>query len=209
MVQSDEVTKMVEHNILITSVGGQGGITLAKVLAQAALSQGLNVKVGETLGMAQRGGSVQSHVRIGESVYGSLIPKGMCDVLLSLEPSEAVRVPEYLRSGTRVILSTSPIYPISVILKEATYPELPNITAALKKIGCKVYAFDAKALSIDANAPTSLNIVVLGAYAALDEGIITNESLRKAIGEALSRRFLDANMRAFEKGYTAMKKLVS
>jgi indolepyruvate ferredoxin oxidoreductase beta subunit len=199
---------MGEHNILITSVGGQGGITLAKVLAQAALSQGLNVKVGETLGMAQRGGSVQSHVRIGESVYGSLIPKGKCDVLLSLEPSEAVRVPEYLGPGTRVILSTAPVYPISVMLKEAKYPELPKIISALEKVGCKVYAFDAMALTIDAGAPTSLNIVVLGAYAALNEGILTNESLRKAIGEALSKRFLDANIRAFEKGYMAMNKLM-
>jgi len=198
---------MGQYNILITSVGGQGGITLAKVLAYAALNQGLDVKVGETLGMAQRGGSVQSHVRIGDGVYGSLIPRGKCDVLLSLEPSEAVRVPEYLGPGTKVILSTAPVYPIPVMLKEALYPELSKITLALEKIGCNVYAIDARTLAIDADASTSLNIVVLGAYAALNEGILTNESLRKSLGEALSRKLLEANLRAFEKGYEAMNKL--
>ncbi len=197
----------MEHNILITSVGGQGGITLARVLAYAALAQGLNVRVGETLGMAQRGGSVQSHVRIGECVHGSLIPKGRCDVLLSLEPSEAVRIPEYLGPGTRVILGTTPIYPIPVILKEAQYPELTLITSALEKIGCRVYAIDAKGLALEADAPTSLNIVVLGAYAALN-GVLTKESLRKAMGESLPKRFFDVNNRAFKEGYEVMEKML-
>jgi indolepyruvate ferredoxin oxidoreductase beta subunit len=197
----------LEHNILITSVGGQGGITLARVLADAALAQGLNVRVGETLGMAQRGGSVQSHVRIGEGVHGSLIPKGRCNVLLSLEPSESVRVPEYLGHGTMAILSTNPVYPIPVMLKEAKYPGLPSIISALEKIGCRVYTLDAKSLAIDADAPTSINIVILGAYAAL-VSVLTAESLQRALGEALSRRFLDANTRAFNKGYAEMKKMI-
>ncbi|MCX6656300.1 MAG: indolepyruvate oxidoreductase subunit beta [Candidatus Bathyarchaeota archaeon] len=196
-----------EHNILITSVGGQGGVTLAKVLAHAALIQGLDVMVGETLGMAQRGGSVQSHIRVGEGAYGSLIPKGRCNFLLSLEPSEAVRVPEYLSPSTIVILSTTPVYPIPVMLKEAIYPELTQIILALEKIGCKVYTLEARGLASEANAPASLNIVILGAYAALS-GLITVDSMRKALYEALSKRFLEANMRAFDKGYYAMKKLL-
>jgi indolepyruvate ferredoxin oxidoreductase beta subunit len=196
----------MEHNILITSVGGQGGITLAKILAEAALKQGLDVMVGETLGMAQRGGSVQSHVRVGEGVHGSIIPKGKCNFLLSLEPSEAVRVPEYLSPNTKVILSTTPVYPIPVMLKEAIYPELTQIISALEKIGCKVYALEARDLASEANAPTSLNIVILGAYAALS-GLITADSLRKALRETLSKKFLEANTRAFDKGYYAMKKL--
>ena len=81
-----------EYNILISSVGGQGGITLARILSNAALTQGLNVRIGETLGMAQRGGAVQSHVRVGTSVYGALIRRGGADVLIALEPSEAVRL---------------------------------------------------------------------------------------------------------------------
>ena len=197
----------MEHNVLITSVGGQGGVTLAKIIAHAALRQGLDVKVGETLGMAQRGGSVQSHIRVGESAHGSLIPKGRCNFLLSLEPSEAVRVPEYLSPSTKVILSTTPVYPIPVMLKEAIYPELAQIISALEKIGCRVYPLEANDLASEANAPTSLNMVILGAYAALGS-LITVDSLRKALSEALSKRFLEANTRAFDKGYYAMKKLL-
>ena len=198
----------MEHNILINSIGGQGGIALARVLAHAALDEGLNVRVGETLGMAQRGGSVQSHIRIGEDVHGSLIPRGRCDVLLSLEPSEAVRTPEYLGPGTRAILNTTPVYPIPVLLKEATYPELPKLTSALERIGCRVYKVNARRLALEADAPASLNIVILGAYASLGEGVLSTESLRKAMGESLSKRFLEANNKAFDKGYEAMEKML-
>ena len=198
----------MEHNILINSIGGQGGIALARVLAHAALDEGLNVRVGETLGMAQRGGSVQSHVRIGEDIHGSLIPRGRCDVLLSLEPSEAVRTPEYLGPGTRAILNTTPVYPIPILLKEATYPELPKLTSALERIGCRVYKVNARRLALEADAPASLNIVILGAYASLGEGVLSTESLRKAMGESLSKRFLEANNKAFDKGYEAMEKML-
>ena len=198
----------MEHNILINSIGGQGGIALARVLAHAALDEGLNVRVGETLGMAQRGGSVQSHVRIGEDIHGSLIPRGRCDVLLSLEPSEAVRTPEYLGPGTRAILNTTPVYPIPVLLKEATYPELPKLTSALERIGCRVYKVNARRLALEADAPASLNIVILGAYASLGEGVLSTESLRKAMDESLSKRFLEANNKAFDKGYEAMEKML-
>jgi indolepyruvate ferredoxin oxidoreductase beta subunit len=197
----------LEHNILITSVGGQGGITLARILGHAALAQGLNVRVGETLGMAQRGGSVQSHVRIGENVHGSLIPKGRCDVLLSLEPSEAVRLPEYLHPGTNVILATTPVHPIPVILNEAKYPELSQIKSALEKIGCRVYPLDAKNLALEVDAPTSLNMVILGAYTAL-ESVLARNSIKKALCEVLPKRFLEANTRALDRGYAEMRKML-
>jgi len=198
----------LEHNILISSVGGQGGVALARVLADAAMDQGLSVRVGETLGMAQRGGSVQSHVRIGENIHGSLMPLGGCDVLLSLEPSESLRAPEYLGSKTRAILNTAPVYPIPVLLKEATYPAFAKVASALEGLGCRVYGIDAHELALRANAPSSLNIVILGAYAALGEGVLTAESLRKAVVDFLSKRFLEANIRAFEEGYRAMEKLL-
>jgi indolepyruvate ferredoxin oxidoreductase beta subunit len=195
----------MEHNILITSVGGQGGITLARVIAQAAIKQRLNVRVGETLGMAQRGGSVQSHIRIGKGVHSPLIPRGGCDVLLSLEPSEAVRAPEYLGPGAIAIVNTTPVLPIPVLLGEAEYPPLERIISALEKIGCTVYTLDARGIADSVDAPTSLNIVILGAYAAIS-GVLNTEALCWALGEALSKRYLDANLRAFDAGYAEMKK---
>ena len=118
-----------------------------------------------------------------------------------------MRVPEYLSPITKVILSTTPVYPIPVMLKEAVYPELTQIISTLEKIGCKVYTLEARNLASEANATTSLNIVILGAYAAFNS-LITADSLRKALSEDLSKRFLEANTRAFDKGYYAMKKLL-
>jgi Pyruvate/2-oxoacid:ferredoxin oxidoreductase gamma subunit len=89
----------------------------------------------------------------------------------------------------------------------AISPELTQIISALEKIGCKVYTLEASDLASEANAPTSLNMVILGAYAALSS-LITVDSLRKALHEALSKRFLEANTGAFDKGYYAMKKLL-
>lgn len=105
-------------------------------------------------------------------------------------------------------MSTAPVYPIPVMLKEETYPELDVITAALERIGCRVHALDARELAIGAEAPASLNVVVLGAYAALEEGVIGTESMRRALGEALPRRFLEQNKRAFDLGYTEMQRLL-
>lgn len=182
-------------------------MTLARVLAGSALAQGLNVRVGETLGMAQRGGSVQSHVRIGENIHSPLMPRGKCSVLLSLERSEAVRVPEYLSPDTKAIVATTAVFPIPVLLGEAKYPELSAITEALNRISCKVYTLQAAELAREANAPTSLNMVVLGAYDALNENVLETKSIRAALHEALPNRFIAPNTRAFDKGYEAMKAL--
>ncbi|MCK4582846.1 indolepyruvate oxidoreductase subunit beta [Candidatus Bathyarchaeota archaeon] len=192
-----------EYNILISSVGGQGGITLSRVIANAAMSQGLNLRLGETLGMAQRGGAVQSHVRLGEDVHGSLIPEGGADDLLALEPSEAVRVSKYLGPQTRVILNTAPTYPIPVMLKQVKYPSLDEITGALESIGCEVHAVDASRIARETEAPRSLNIAVLGAYMALGEAVLTEDAVKESLRNTLPARYLEQNLRAYEGGRQA------
>ena len=198
-----------EYNILITSVGGQGGVTLARILSQAAMIQGLNVRVGETLGMAQRGGAVQSHVRIGDAVHGPLIPHGKTDVLLSLEPSESIRTPEYLSPRTKAIVNTSFVHPISVMLGDEKPSDLDAIISALRDISPKVYTLDAKRISASLGVPGSLNVVMLGAYSALDENIISDESLKLALAESTPRRFLEQNTRAYEAGYEEMVSMMT
>ena len=192
-----------EYNILISSVGGQGGITLSRVIANAAMSQGLNLRLGETLGMAQRGGAVQSHVRLGEDVHGSLIPEGGADALLALEPSEAVRVSKYLGPQTRVILNTAPTYPIPVMLKQVKYPSLDEITGALESIGCEVHAVDASRIARETEAPRSLNIAVLGAYMALGEAVLIEDAVKESLRNTLPARYLEQNLRAYEGGRQA------
>jgi len=193
-----------EYNLIISSVGGQGGITLASVVANAAMSQGLNLRVGETLGMAQRGGAVQSHIRLGDGVHGFLIPSGEADALLALEPGEAVRVSKYLGPKTRVIINTTPTYPIPVMLGQATYPSLEEITDALEAIGCEVHAIDATRIARETEAPRSLNIAVLGAYMELGEAVLTEDAVNESLKKTLPARYLEQNLRAYEGGRKAL-----
>lgn len=197
-----------EYNLLISSVGGQGGITLARIISRAALSQGLRVRVGETLGMAQRGGSVQSHVRLGEDVYGPLIPDGRSDVLISMEPAEALRVSKYIGKRTTIIMNTSPYLPISVLLKEAIYPEITEIVSILKKLGDRVYTINATELAEKAGSSRSLNIVMLGSYMSLENPILTLETIKEAMATSLPSRYMEQNTRALTIGMEKMKKLI-
>lgn len=198
-----------EHNILISSVGGQGGITLARILSSAVMVMGLNVRVGETLGMAQRGGSVSSHVRIGSQAYGPSISRGSADVVLSLEPAEALKAVEYIGRETKVIVNTAPSVPSSVVLGQSTYPTLEEIVVTLKKITEEVYTLDATRLARKAGTMRSLNVVALGAYMALGEGVLTIDSVKAAIADNVPVRYLEQNMKAFELGLIQMKKTIS
>jgi indolepyruvate ferredoxin oxidoreductase beta subunit len=197
-----------EHNILVSSVGGQGGVTLTRVLSTAAFSQGLNVIVGETLGMAQRGGSVMSHVRVGPGVHGPMIPRGGCDVLLSLEPAEALRVVDYLRRRTRVVLNTAPSPSPLALLGEVRYPEIEEILGVLDRIAGVVYPVDATRLASEAGSQRSMNMVILGAYAALGEPVPSRGSIEDAMASSLPQRFLEQNKRAFNLGLEAMRELI-
>ncbi|MDH5441780.1 MAG: indolepyruvate ferredoxin oxidoreductase subunit beta [Candidatus Bathyarchaeota archaeon] len=197
-----------EYNVLIASVGGQGGITLARILSNAALSQGLNVRVGETLGMAQRGGSVQSHVRFGGDVHGPLIPERGSDVLLSLEPAEALRVAKYIGKKTTVIMNTHPVLPTSVLLNETTYPEIDQILSILRKIGGSVHPLNALELAKKAGFSRSLNIVMLGAYVALGNQILTLDAIKEAMVASLPSRYMEQNMRALEMGIVKMRESI-
>ena len=198
-----------EHNILISSVGGQGGITLARILSNAAMKRGLNVRVGETLGMAQRGGSVSSHVRIGSQVYGPSISRGGANVVLSLEPAEALKAIEYIGKQTKVIVNTAPTVPSSVVLGQSKYPKLDDIVATLKEATDEVYTLNATGLAREAGTTRSLNVVALGAYMALGEDVLTFKSVKAVIAASVPARYLEQNMKAFELGLTRMKKVIS
>jgi len=202
-----------EHNILIASVGGQGGITLSRIIARAAMKMGYRVIVGETLGMAQRGGPVQSHVRIGSQVYGPLIPEGRCHILIALEPVEALRAARYLSPESTILLNEASLPPITAILGEVSYPTLREVVEALNRIGCGVYHLNAEKLALEAGSKRCLNVVMLGAYMAYMEAeklnIITMEAAEEAVGESVPSRYLEANLRALRLGYETLMKSMS
>ncbi|WP_406678266.1 indolepyruvate oxidoreductase subunit beta [Moorella sp. ACPs] len=190
-------------DILIAGVGGQGIILASRALASAAVTAGLPVRTAETIGMAQREGSVVSHVRLGVSEAGPLIPYGAADILLALEPAEACRNLKYLRPGGRALVSTAPVIPVLAALGSSPYP-LEDILAYLQSNlpGCR--CLDALALAREAGSPRTLNLVMLGALANFGLPFPADILLAEAL-KLLPASVHDMNRRAFELGRRALE----
>jgi len=195
----------MEFNILICGVGGQGTILASYVLGNAALKDGHKVRLGEIHGMAQRGGSVVSHVRMGDEVYGTVIPEGKADIIVAFEPLEALRNLSYLKNGGKTILNTEQINPISVSLGESEYPPLDEILSNLSEKG-KVYHFNATEIAKKVGNQVTMNMVMMGALSLL-ETPIKNETLLETIVSVLSKK-AEINMKAFEAGRKKMENIM-
>jgi len=186
-------------DIIVVGVGGQGILTCSNILAKASMNAGLNVITSEVHGMAQRGGSVKVHVRIGE-VYSPLIPIGSADVMIALEPVEALRKAEFLNENTLVLMNTKPIVPISVTLGIASYPDVENVVEVIKGLSRRVIHFDAVKIAEDAGDVRSMNVVMLGALVKHTD-IFSLEDLERAIKDVLPKKLHDVNIRALRLGY--------
>jgi len=197
----------METNIIITGVGGQGSILVSHIIAEAALKEHgdkYRVRVGETFGAAQRGGAVASHVRIGEAVFGPLVSRGAADLIVALEPLEALRlgVPYLSPSGTAVV-STARQIPVDVKAGAVQYPEVDTITGALKQLGEKVVAFDGSELAVQAGSSKVLSIVMLGAAFASGKLPISEDVLLSVIAESVPEKTVETNLAAFALGKEA------
>ncbi|RLG77913.1 MAG: indolepyruvate ferredoxin oxidoreductase subunit beta [Thermoprotei archaeon] len=193
------------YYIMIAGVGGQGSVLLSRIIGDAALMKGLNVRIGETFGAAQRGGAVHSHVRIGKEVYGPLLMEDDADALLALEPLEGLRRGlAYLKPEGVVIINTRKVYPIDVNVGAAEYPPVDEIIEALKKLGEIVIAADFTEVAEEAGTARAMNIAVLGAYAKVIELVdspFDKETLLEAMKGRVPSRWLEANLKAFQLGY--------
>jgi indolepyruvate ferredoxin oxidoreductase beta subunit len=147
-------------NIVFCGVGGQGVLLASEVTAQVALEVGLDVKKSEVHGMAQRGGSVFSHVRFGEKVYSPVIPLGEAHILVAFEELEALRYAPYVSLDGRVLVNTLKVNPMTVLAGDALYPANP--VAMMKEHFPHVVAVDALALALKAGSPRAVNSVMLG-----------------------------------------------
>jgi indolepyruvate ferredoxin oxidoreductase beta subunit len=197
---------MNEFNVTVAGIGGQGSVVLAQLIAAAARIDGFEVQTGETLGMAQRGGSVISFVRYGKKIYTPLVPEHETHILISLEPAEALRSIRYVGPNTTIILNTKEKRPLSVLLGEQKYPTLKEIETTLKSAGAKTYAINAAELAEKAGNAKSANACLLGGMATLDSHIKL-DSYKAALKEILSERSLQVNMQAFSLGYEAVSAL--
>lgn len=183
-------------NIIITGVGGQGIILASETLSQAAVQAGFDVKRSEIHGMSQRGGSVNSHIRFGKKVYSPLVMKGECDLLLSFEKMESLRMIEYANSQTTIIINTQKINPSTVASGLDVYPE--NIEYILNSNFKNVIFVDALKLAQEAGNIRTANIVLLGvASKALD---IPIEIWENAIAQRVPERAVEVNLKAFYLG---------
>ena len=190
-------------NIVLTGVGGQGVITAANILGKAALEAKVNVFVSEVHGMAQRGGSVNCSVRMGD-VTGPLIASGTADVILSTEPIEALRYIHFSNKNTKIITDITPVVPFTVSVGMEEYPNIDDVFNELNKYG-KLFKIDAVRLSKEAGALITKNIVMLGALAAVDVLPFKSEILLETILENIPAKFKEMNKKAYESGLKAVK----
>lgn len=190
-------------SIVLTGVGGQGVITAANILGKAAVRAGVNVFVSEVHGMAQRGGSVNCTVRLGD-VSGPLVPNGSAKAMLCMEPSEALRYIQYTNKDTKIITDVTPVIPFTVATGDEEYPEVEKIFKELAKYG-KLYKVDATKLAKDAGAIITKNVVMLGALAGANVLPFKKEILLDTILENVPKKYQEINKKAFELGFKSIK----
>ncbi len=189
-------------NILVVGIGGQGVMTAAEILAEAAISLGLDVKKTEVAGMAQRGGVVSSHVRFGRRVLSPEIMPGEADILVAFEAAEGLRWSGYLKPEGIAMVNTLRLAPPIVSLGLFDYPEDP--VAAMQSAGVKVHGFDAGASARSLGDLRLVNTVMLGAIA--DQLPFPAETLKRCILDRFRARkpqLVEMNERAFEAGRKA------
>jgi indolepyruvate ferredoxin oxidoreductase beta subunit len=194
-----------EFNVLITGVGGQGVILMSELLGKAAVADNLRVRGSEILGMAVRGGSVTSVIRIGDEVYGPLIPMGKCHTLIGMEPSEALRNIAYLSRSSLVILNTAVTIPFTVSVGESKYPTLEEILEKLGKASSRVITLDAAQIAQQAGSLLTTNIVMLGALFGTGLTPIKIATIKETIQAHFPAKVAPVNIKAFDLGYKACR----
>lgn len=184
------------------AVGGQGNLLASRVLGEAALLSGIPVRMSEIHGMAQRGGVVESAIVFGDA-QSTIISDGEADVLVSFEPSEALRAINKCNAETVVITNLAPTPPFTVAIGKGTYPELDVIQNLLRAKTSKLIAFDAVKLAKQAGNIMAVNMVLLGALIQIGILPLSAENVKEAIRTRTKETFTETNLKAFELGFAA------
>ncbi|SHK42232.1 indolepyruvate oxidoreductase subunit beta [Hespellia stercorisuis] len=189
----------MNKNCLLCGVGGQGVVLASKLIAYAAMEKGQQVRASETIGMAQRGGSVVSHVRMGEEIHSPLIPHGSADVIIAFEPAEAVRALPYLKADGQVIVNKKAVKPTTSTLSGQVY-EGTEMIEYLKKTVQNLVVVDGDAICESAGSARVLNVALLGAAVASGALDVTLEEMETAIRANGKEQFFVMNKQALELG---------
>ena len=187
---------MKTTNIMIVGVGGQGTLLASRILGNAVIRQGFDVKVSEVHGMSQRGGSVVTYVKYGDEVYSPIIDKGEADIILAFELLEAYRALPWLKQGGKMIVNEQQINPMPVITGAAEYPA--DILSKLSAVA-DVSAVDAVKLAKEAGSIKAVNVVLIGMLAKATA--IPYEEWIETVKTTVPEKFLEINLKAFDAGY--------
>ena len=186
-------------NILVAGVGGQGNLVCGRVLAEASVRSGLRPVVGDTFGASRRGGSVLTHLRIGKTDWAPLMPKGEVDILLGLEPLEALRAAlEYAGNRTVAIISLTKIPTVDVNNEKLEYPPLEKIINSLNKLCKEVIVLDAEETLTRIGSMKMLNSYILGAMSALTQTPLAPKVVRESLQSIFGSS--STNIAAFDEG---------
>ena len=190
------------YNIVITGVGGQGNVMASRVLANMLVRRGYRITIGETFGMSQRGGSVMSHIRVSMlAQWSPQIPRGKADMIVALEPIEAIRVlMNYGNRGVKVLTNTRAVYPVGVITGELTYPSSEEIENTLRSLTASAWFLDATGEAVRLGNPILSNIIMIGAVAGTGELPIDRGDFQDVIARTLTQDKLAVNLQAFDIG---------
>ncbi len=196
-------------NVIIGGVGGQGNVLASQILGQILVTRGYVITIGETYGASQRGGAVMSHLRLSEKdQFSPLIPEGRCDLLVSLEPVEALRILDpYGHPGVMTVINTRPIFPMDVISGNATYPEISKVITKIQALSKKTWTINATEIALDMGDPIFSNMAMLGALCATKTLPIDRQGFEETIRELLPAHNLSENLKAFDKGFESVKEL--
>lgn len=186
-------------NVLLCGVGGQGTVLASRLIALAAMEKGMDARGAETIGMAQRGGSVVSHVRIGGEIHSPLIPHGGADVIIGFEPAEAVRCLPYLKRGGYMVVSPAPIRPVTASLTGGAYRGTEMMDYLQKSLD-RLAVVDGASICARCGSPKVLNVALLGAAVASGLMGITLEEMEQAVKDRVPEKFRDMNIMALKLG---------
>lgn len=186
-------------NIVFSGIGGQGIVVASDIFCEAALLDGLDVAKAEVHGMAQRGGSIVAHVRVGENVQAPLIETGKTDIILGFEMLEAARVLPMLKKDGTVIVNTKYIQPSTSAARSFKFDD-KKILGIIRDRAQKVYEIDGIGIANKLGNILIVNTILLGAISGIPENPVTRESLEKAIASRLKEKYVALNLEAFKIG---------
>ena len=194
---------MKDFNLVVVGIGGQGILTLTNIVAEAAMKEGMDVKTSELHGLSQRGGPIPCHVRFGKKIYSSLVMAGQADLVISLEPLEALRAAYYgsKEKKTVFVFDTWRIIPSSILTQKEAYPSINEIKTNLKKFSSRAVALDASELvKKQTGGVVSTNVYLLGYCVGKKLIKLKKKSIIEGIKKVIPEKYFEMNKKIFELG---------